>query len=210
MNKGAGVNTEAGLNYFDYILIAIVGLSMVLSLWRGFVREIISLIGLVAAFLVASRASGAAGDFLGRWITSSTVADIAGFALVFVIIMLLVGIIGAIIRKLVDMADLTATDRTLGIFFGLARGLLLIAVCFLIYTSYAKPDAPWLKNSLLAPYAISLGNLIGKAIPEGYPFSRQGNSKPKTDKPKAENPPAADIPLKDQEALKAIIENSLK
>lgn len=197
------------MNYFDYILIAIVGLSMVLSLWRGFVREIISLIGLVAAFLVASRVSGSAGDFLGQWITNATVADIAGFALAFVIIMLLVGIIGAIIRKLVDMADLTATDRTLGVFFGLARGLLLIAVCFLVYTSYTKPDSPWLKSSLLAPYAISLGDLLGKAIPEGYPFSRQGSAKPKADKPKADAS-AADIPLKDQQALKAIIENSLK
>jgi len=197
------------LNFFDYILIGIVGLSMVLSLWRGFVREIISLIGLVAAFLVASRASGAAGDFLGQWIPNATVADIAGFGLVFVIIMLLVGIIGAIVRKLVDMADLTATDRTLGVFFGFARGLLLIAVCFLVYTSYTKPDAPWLKNSLLSPYAISLGDLLGKAIPEGYPFSRQGNGKSAAPKKTVELP-TADISAKDQQALKAIIENSLK
>lgn len=198
------------MNYFDYILIAIVGLSMVLSLWRGFVREIISLIGLVAAFLVASRVSGSAGNFLGQWISNGTLADIAGFGLVFVIIMLLVGIIGAIIRKLVDLADLTATDRTLGVFFGLARGMLLIALCFLVYTSYTKPDAPWLKKSLLAPYAISLGDLLGKAIPEGYPFSRQGSGKPTTPKIPKPSAPSADIPAKDQQALKSIIENSLK
>jgi len=198
------------LNYFDYILIAIVGLSMVLSLWRGFVREIISLIGLVAAFLIASRVSASAGSFLGQWISNGTLADIAGFGLVFVIIMLLVGIIGAIIRKLVDLADLTATDRTLGVFFGLARGLMLIALCFLVYTSYTKPDASWLKKSLLAPYAISLGDLLGKAIPEGYPFSRQGDGKPTTPKLPKASAPDADIPAKDQQALKSIIENSLK
>ena len=200
------------MNFFDYILIGIVGLSVVLSLWRGFVREIISLIGLVAAFFAASRASGQAGDFLGQWITNGTVADIAGFALVFILIMLIIGIIGAIIRKLVDMADLTATDRTLGIFFGAARGLLLIGLALLIYTSYAKPDQQWMKESLLTPYAIELGDLLGEAIPEGYPFSRQGSAAKLLSPQKK---PIAEklidrIPAADKKELQSIIQDSMK
>jgi len=196
------------LNFIDYILIAIVGLSMVLSLWRGFVREMISLIGLVAAFLIASRASGATGDFLGTWVTNETVADIAGFALVFIIIMILVALIGAIIRKLVDMADLTATDRTLGVFFGAARGLLLISLCFLVYTSYTKPDAKWVKGSMLAPYAINLGNMLGKAIPENYPFSRQGAAAKAAPQKSGKTIVPDIIPLKDRQALKSLIDGS--
>ena len=200
------------MNFFDYILIGIVGLSVVLSLWRGFVREIISLIGLVAAFFAASRASGQAGDFLGEWITNGTVADIAGFALVFILIMLIVGIIGAIIRKLVDMADLTATDRTLGVFFGAARGLLLIGLALLIYTSYAKPDHKWMKESMLTPYAIELGDMLGEAIPEGYPFSRQGGAAKLSSphkKPLAEK--LIDrIPIADKKELQSIIQDSMK
>lgn len=197
------------MNFVDYILIAIVGLSMVLSLWRGFVREVISLIGLVLAFLAASRLSGTTGDFLGQWIGNATVADIAGFALIFIIVMVVVGLIGAVIRKLVDMAALTATDRTLGIFFGAARGMLLIALAFLVYTSYAKPESPWLKNSMLTPYAIELGDMLGGVIPEGYPFSRKGSAK----KPSLQNSSAHIkdlIPVKDKQALKAILENSTK
>jgi len=199
------------VNYFDYILIGIVGLSMILSLWRGFVREIISLIGLVAAFLIASRTSGNAGDFLGSWIPNSTTADIAGFVLIFVVVMILIGLIGALIRKLVDMADLTATDRTLGMFFGVARGLLLIGLAFLIYTSYSKPDQAWAKDSLLTPYAIQMGELLGEVIPEGYPFSRQGHAKLAS--PQPNTPPASslkDIPIGDKEALKSIIQQTLK
>jgi len=195
------------LNFFDYILIGIVGLSVVLSLWRGFVREIISIIGLVAAFFAASRASGYAGDFLGAWISNGTVADIAGFALVFVLIMLIVGITGAIIRKLVDMADLTATDRTLGVVFGALRGMLLIALAFLIFTSYAKPDYKWMKESLLTPYAIKAGDMLGGIIPEGYPFSRQGDgSKSNT---KSENS-SDQIPVVDKKKLESIIQESMK
>jgi len=195
------------LNFVDYILIAIVGLSMVLSLWRGFVREIISLIGLAAAFLVASRLSGRTGDFLGQWITNPTGADIAGFALVFIIVMIVVGLIGAIIRRLVDMAALTATDRTLGVFFGAARGMLLISLCFLVYTSYSKPDAPWLKHSMLTPYAIEMGNMLGEMIPQEYPFSRQAGMHYPS--PQNTNLRMQDIiPIKDKNALKSILNNN--
>lgn len=195
------------MNYFDYILITVVGLSMVLSLWRGFVREMISLIGLVAAFFVASRISGQTGDFLGQWIDNSTIADILGFALVFILVMIAVGIIGVFIRRLVDLAALTATDRTLGIFFGAARGMLLIAICFLVYTSYTKPDARWIKESKLAPYAIQLGDLLGAAIPEEYPFSRQGSAK--FISPQSGHTNIKDmIPNVDRAALKSIIENN--
>jgi len=192
------------LSLFDYLLIAIAGLSMVLSLWRGFVREIISLIGLVAAFFAASRASGMAANLVNDWIPNTTVANIAGFTLVFVAVMVVVAIVGALIRKLVDMADLTATDRTLGMFFGLARGLLLIGLFFLIYTSYAKPDKLWMEKSMLTPYAVKMGNLLGKAIPEGYPFSRQGG------KPNVPKVSAISIPDKDKEAVKSIIQKSMQ
>jgi len=208
------------VNFFDYVLIAIVGLSMVLSLWRGFVREIISLIGLVVAFMVASRTSAMFGDFLGHWLPKGTISDIAGFVLIFVIIMVVVGLSGVIIRKLVDVAQLTATDRTLGIFFGLARGVLLIALSFLIFTSYdPQHRQPWLRESLLSPYAIKLGDLLGKAIPAGYPFSRQGrsvtlpslHSSDNTPEPSKEQPDdQGNIPAHDREMLKSVIQKSMK
>ncbi|MDQ6977332.1 MAG: CvpA family protein [Ghiorsea sp.] len=204
------------MNYFDYILITIVGLSMVLSIWRGFVREIISLIGLVLAFFVAGRMSGDAGSLLNGWIENNTIANVAGFVFVFVLIMVIVGLIGALIRKLVHMADLTATDRTLGVFFGAARGVLLIGVAFLAYTSYAKPDQTWMQKSLLTPYALQLSDLIGKTIPKDYPLSTQaGASKPQL--PSATQvvqnvvETAKDhISDQDQEAMKSLLLDTIK
>jgi len=193
------------VSLFDYGLIAIVGLSMVLSLWRGFVREVISLIGLVAAFLIASRTSSAAGDFLGQWIASNMLADILGFVGVFTGIMLLVGLVGGLIRKLIDKADLTATDRTLGVLFGFARGALLIGLFFLMYTSYSREEKSWMKDSMLTPYALELADVIGQAIPKGYPFSRQGNAKP----PSLASTLDA-IPEKDRNAVKSIIEDAMQ
>ncbi len=203
------------MNFFDYILITIIGLSMVLSIWRGFVREIISLIGLILAFFAASRFSNEAGSVFDAWISSETITNIAGFILVFVLVMVAVGLLGALIRKLVDMADLTATDRTLGIFFGAARGTLLVGLTFLIYTAYAKPDHSWMQKSVLTPYALQLSNFIGKTIPEGYPFSTQNGNR-LFDKPQAFTKEQAVDAIKkhitpeDKEAMKSLLMDTLK
>ncbi|MDQ6950415.1 MAG: CvpA family protein [Mariprofundales bacterium] len=197
------------MSLLDYLLITVVGLSMVLSLWRGFVREVISLIGLVAAFFVASRVSGQAGDFLGKWITNGTMADIAGFVLIYLLVMISVGIVGYFVCKLVDAADLTATDRTLGMIFGFARGGLLVALGFLIFTSYASANQAWLKTSVLAPYGIQAGAWLGKTIPEGYPFSRQGAGGKRFSMPS--NIPAADrISQRDKQSLQSILQRQLQ
>ncbi len=203
------------MNFFDYLLILIVGLSMVLSIWRGFVREIISLIGLVLAFFTASRLSSEAGTVFDTWISSETITDIAGFILVFVLVMITVALIGTFVRKLVDMADLTATDRTLGVFFGAARGMLLIGLAFLVYTAYAKPDQPWLQKSTLTPYVIKLSNLIGQTIPDGYPFStRSGNlllpSPQAFTSDDAVDAIKKHISPKDKEAMKSLLIDTLK
>ena len=128
------------------------------------------------------------------------------------LILFIVGILGAIIRNLVAMADLTTTDRTLGIFFGAARGLLLISLAFLIYTSYAKPDHKWMKESMLTPHAIQAGDMIGKVIPEGYPFSRQGDASSSSGTAKEMLPEKLTdrISTADKKELQSIIQDSMK
>lgn len=180
----------------DYFLLLFCGASMALSLWRGFVREVISLIGLVAAFLIAGRTSASVGDVLHRWIPNSTVADIFAFIIVFLAVMIGIGLMGLILRKMVDAAALTAMDRTLGMMFGLARGVLLIALFFLIFTSYNKELPGWMRG-VLVPYAIEMGDLLGRTIPAGYPFSRQAALKKNV------------VPYSDREALKTIILKSM-
>jgi len=163
------------MNNFDYIIIAIIGISTVIAVWRGFVKEFISLLSFAAAFFIAGRASTLASDFLSTWIANETLADIAGFALVFIGIMMLGSLISYVLYQIIDMADLSILDRILAVFFGISRGTLFIAIGFLIYLSlYANgAKASWLKDSLLTPYAIELSELLGQSIPQGYPLSRQ-------------------------------------
>ncbi|MDX8382983.1 MAG: CvpA family protein, partial [Ghiorsea sp.] len=156
--------------------------------------------------------AGDTSDILDDYISNNTVSDVASFILVFVLVMIIVGIIGMIVRKLVDMADLTATDRTVGVFFGAARGRLLIGIVFLVYTSYAKPDHPWMTKSLLTPYVIQLSELIGKTIPEDYPFSTRKGGKlpsPQISQQTIESI-SNHIQIKDKEAMKALLLDTLE
>ncbi len=194
---------EAGLNFFDYILLAVIGISMVMSFYRGFIREAISLIGLVVAFLVAQQLSGTVGSFLTQWVASRGIADVLGFALVFIIALIFMGLLGTSLGKLMDLAELSGTDRGLGLMFGLARGLLLIAIAALLYTSYGKLDKPWLKESMLTPYAVQLGDMLGQVIPENCPLSRHHANTTK------HKQTTDSIPQKDSKALKAIIESNI-
>jgi len=161
----------------DYVLIAIVGLSMLFALWRGFIREFISLAGLIAAFLLASQFSRITGGYLSPWLHDPYVSDMAGFGLIFVGVLFLSGLIGLFAKKLLP-SGFTVMDRVLGLLFGAVRGVLYIGLFFLIYTSYAGMDRSWMEGSLLAPYAMELGDLIGKSIPAGYPLSRQDDTHP--------------------------------
>jgi len=171
------------MNNFDYIIIAIIGISTVMAVWRGFVKELISLLSLAAAFFIAGRASSLAGEFVSAWIGDETLAEIAGFVLVFIGIMMLGAIVSFIMYQILDMTDLSGLDRILGAFFGLTRGVFLIGIGFLIYLSVYQngAKASWLEGSLLTPYAIELSELLGQSIPEGYPLSRQETSVLSTD-----------------------------
>ncbi|RME83173.1 MAG: CvpA family protein [Zetaproteobacteria bacterium] len=174
------------MNALDYLILLILGLSAALSLWRGFVREVISLLGLVAAFWIASRASPIAADWFSHWIRFQPLAELAGFVFVFVLVSFAAGLIGALAGKLVDAAHLTATDRMLGMLFGLVRGALLVGLAFLAYTSVVSQEPSWMRASRLAPYGKAIGAWIGGLIPAGFPLSRQPADVPELDRRKLE------------------------
>jgi len=193
---------DAGLNILDYLLLTVLGISVIVSFYRGFIREAISLLGLIVAFFAAQQLSGPAGSFLHQWVANRGVADMLGFVLVFILALIFMGLIGASLGKLMDLAELSGTDRGLGILFGLARGLLLIAIVALLYSAYGKGNEAWVKHSRLAPYAMQLGNLLGTFLPASCPLSRQHRQH----KP---HPTAARAPTGDREALKALLQRHM-
>ena len=111
---------------FDYIVIAIVMVSVVLGIWRGVVGEIIALVAWVLAFLAARMwGEEVARVFLAR-IADPAMRIVAAWVAVFVVVLVLMALLRLAVRGLLKALGLSLTDRLLGIVFGLARGLIIV------------------------------------------------------------------------------------
>jgi membrane protein required for colicin V production len=157
-------------NWADYALIAVMGLSIIISLVRGFVREALSLVSWIAAFWIAFTFYDVLADLLLNDIHSNTVRTAVAFGSLFLITLLLGTLVNYLISKLVDKTGLSGTDRILGVVFGFARGVLLITVLLMLARLTPMPGESWWKSSLLIPqfYPIEiwLHNYLPQSVTE--------------------------------------------
>lgn len=153
------------MNWVDYTFIGIVVYSMLLGVWRGLIREAVSLSALIAAFLLA----GLYGPDVGLWMESAIDSPLARTAtahiLVFVAVLMLGALVTWLASQVVDAAGLSGTNRMLGGGFGLLRGLLLITAFVLVSGLTLLRDEPALKASKLRPSFEPASEVLARAIP---------------------------------------------
>lgn len=137
------------LNWADYTILAVLGLSILISLMRGFVREALSLITWVAAFWVAFTFYGILAEMLQNSIHSDGMRMAVAFGGLFLVTLILGALINYLIGQLVDKTGLSGTDRMLGVLFGFGRGVLLVTVLLLLARLTPMPEEPWWKTSVV-------------------------------------------------------------
>ena len=115
------------LIWVDYLLLAIIAVSALLSLWRGFVKEALSLASWIVALWVALLFFNDLGDALARWIDTPSVRNAVAFGILFVVTVLIGSMVAYLAGQFVAKTGLTATDRALGMIFGIARGVVIVA-----------------------------------------------------------------------------------
>lgn len=140
----------------DWIITVSIVISALLAASQGFFYEVISLGGTVVGYLIASWQYHRVADWLSSRVTSRWIADITGFILIFVAVVMLAGIIARLARWALKEAGLSWFDRTLGALFGTLRGALMVAVILLSMTAF-EPNSRLLANSELAPYFLVFG-----------------------------------------------------
>ena len=116
------------LNWLDYTIIAIMLVSIAVSFFRDFMREMISLIVWLAAIFIAFKFSNTAQWYLSHWITLPAVRYGVAFAGLFVIVLMAGMFINSMVLLLINRAGLSMTDRILGTLFGACRGILVVAI----------------------------------------------------------------------------------
>ncbi len=110
----------------DWILLAVLGLSMLLGMWRGIVQEVLSLAGWVAAFYVSQMYAPMAGTWLPMEGSSQMLRYAAGFVVVFIAVLVATALVSWTIKKLLSAVGLGLLDRFLGSVFGLMRGVVIL------------------------------------------------------------------------------------
>lgn len=138
------------LNWVDYSILGIIVFSIIISFFRGFSREAVSLVVWVVGIMVALKFADPTSIFFKTWIASPTLRYIIAFATLFLIIFIAGILLNAAIHALVKKAGLSLTDRMLGVIFGAARGLLIVAVLLMFVSVGKVKDGTYLTQSRLA------------------------------------------------------------
>ena len=143
------------LNAADWVIVSVVGISMLLSLLRGFIKEALSLLGWALAFTVSMVFSERLAQLLVSSIDDATGRYIVAFAVLFVATLIAVGLLAKLLQSLVEFVGLGALDRLLGMAFGFARGvLILLALVAMLRPTLQLDQYAWWQKSMLLPHLL--------------------------------------------------------
>ena len=135
---------------FDYVVIGIVALSLILGLWRGVVSELIALAAWILAFMASLEFGTQAGQQLFAGIADPALRALAGCAAVFIGVLVVMSLVRLAVRSMVKALGLSLSDRLLGMVFGLARGVLVVLVLVAAGGLTSAPQQTWWKQAVLA------------------------------------------------------------
>jgi membrane protein required for colicin V production len=153
----------------DFVLLAIILVSGMISLIRGFIREALSLVTWVAAIWIAIMFHDQVTPYFSEHISDLILRDIAAFAALFISVVLIGGLVGLIISMLVASSGLTGTDRALGVAFGLARGVVIGAVVVMLAgQTEITSSQPW-EASQMRPYLQPVADWLSRYMPDTTP-----------------------------------------
>lgn len=166
-----------GFTILDGVVAAIIVISALLAYSRGLVREIMAIVGWVAAAVLAYlfapqfvplvKEIPYAGDILRG---SCELAIIAAFSVVFALALIVVSLFTPLFSTIVQRSALGAVDQALGFVFGALRGILLVIVALLVYDRVVVAETvPWVENSRTAHVFAGLRQDLEDQVPEDAP-----------------------------------------
>jgi len=139
----------------DWVILAVVLISALISIKRGFVKEMLSLISWLAAFVIARIFSGHLDVLLTQWIQTPSARYGAAFGILFAVTLIIGSMLNHLVGELVRATGLAGTDRMFGIVFGVTRGLIMVtaAIYGLQMTAFSQ-DPWWLESSFIPHFEL--------------------------------------------------------
>jgi membrane protein required for colicin V production len=158
------------MTWLDYAVIGVFAASLVLGAWRGLVREVISILGWVIAFLAANLLAGPIGPAMPQAIPTPELRVAAAFVAVFIASLVATSLVGLLLSRVVKAVGLGGLDRLLGAIFGAARGMLIVLAGAVLAGLTSAPEQAYWRDSasgpLLAQAVLTLKPLLPHTLAE--------------------------------------------
>ncbi|MFC5548269.1 CvpA family protein [Massilia aerilata] len=156
------------MTIFDYIVLFILISSVVISTMRGLVKEILSLVGWVAAFVVANAFGAKLAPMLPSVVPGEALRLIVAFIALFLGVRILMGLLALAIGALIEATGLALADRGLGGLFGLGRGIVIVLAGVILCGMTSIPQQDFWKNALLSPMAETGARTVKPFLPAAF------------------------------------------
>jgi membrane protein required for colicin V production len=151
---------------FDFALLGILGASTLLGVWRGLIKELLSLVAFGLAFLAAIWwGPGLAGLTMFNWISHEYLRLGISYAALFAGTLLAVGLINMAMAAMIKSTGLSPADRGLGAMFGLVRGALLVLVIATLAGYTPLPQEAWWRDAMFSPQVVDVIQEIKARVP---------------------------------------------
>ena len=156
-------------NAADLIVIAVLLVSALLAFSRGFVRELLSVAGWVGAIFATLYGFSYVKPYTRQWISVDILADAAAGVAIFVTTLIALTLISNVLTGQVRDSALGAVDRSLGLLFGLFRGVIIVCLAYLLIAwILPKEEQPeWLRSARTIPLVEEAAGLLLQLVPEG-------------------------------------------
>ena len=152
------------MNSFDIIVSIIFSFCLIRGIFRGLVKELSSIIGVLTGYYAAYSYYPHVAKILSQWIPVVAYSKLIGFLVIFIGIFLIISILGVIIKYLMSISFLGWADRISGGVFGLIKGLLIASVLFIVFTTFLPKNASIVKDSIVAPYVSRASTVMVKIV----------------------------------------------
>lgn len=150
----------------DYLIIAVLLVSMIVGFFRGFFPELVSIATWIVAVFAAMNFSGMVEPYLQGKLGSVVIELWASRLIMFVAALILGGLLGQLVSLLIDKSGLSGTDRMLGLLFGIVRGAVILGVLAIFGQLLGFQKEPWWPESQLIPMTERVGDALRVMVPD--------------------------------------------
>jgi membrane protein required for colicin V production len=136
---------------FDYGVVAVLGVTLLLGFWRGLVSEMLALAAWVVAFFAARATASEVGGLFADVLKDQAVQYVVGFAAVFVGVLVVFALLRLAVTGVLAAAGLGVLDRFLGGVFGALQGIAILLALVVAGGLTSLPQQPWWRDAISAP-----------------------------------------------------------